>query len=37
MLFNYVHKNIRLIRDGGRVGYGKRALAHLPVHTAPEL
>ena len=36
----YVHGNhiIRwLIRDGGRMGWGARAQAHLPVPTAPEL
>ena len=26
----------QLLRDGGRVGWGTRTQAHLPVHTAPE-
>ena len=30
-------ETVRLIGDGGRMGYGMRAQAHLPVHTAPEL
>ena len=30
-------ETVGLIRDGGRVGQGMRAQAHLLVHTAPEL
>ena len=30
-------ETVRFIRDGGRMGQGMRAQAHLPVHTAPEL
>ena len=30
-------ETVRLIADWGRMGWGIRARAYLPVHTAPEL